>query len=165
MKKISIRKAVEHDLDNLMRIFDTARQFMVRSGNPNQWINGYPQRELIAGEIESGHCYVCESETGQVVATFCFIPGPDPTYSYIENGDWPDNRPYYVIHRLASDGTCKGIAKLCFDWCFSRYPCLRVDTHAENKVLQHLLAENGFRRCGIIYLKNGSPRIAYQKER
>ena len=115
MKKISIRKAVEHDLDNLMRIFDTARQFMVRSGNPNQWINGYPQRELIAGEIESGHCYVCESETGQVVATFCFIPGPDPTYSYIEDGDWPDNRPYYVIHRLASDGTCKGIAKLCFD--------------------------------------------------
>ena len=51
MKKISIRKAVEHDLDNLMRIFDTARQFMVRSGHPNQWINGYPQRELIAGEI------------------------------------------------------------------------------------------------------------------
>lgn len=160
---LNVRKAVESDLDGLMKIFDAARSFMVKTGNPNQWVGGYPQRELIASEIASGHCYVCATEHGRPVGTFCFISGPDPTYGYIEDGGWPDARPYYVIHRLASDGTCRGIARLCFEWCFSRYPCLRADTHADNRVMQHLLAENGFVRCGIIYLKNGSPRIAYQK--
>ncbi len=162
--KLKIRKAVPGDLDRLMEILDAARAFMAATGNPNQWVGGYPQRELIAGEIAAGHCYVCAADSGKAVATFCFIPGPDPTYAYIEDGSWPNSRPYCVIHRLASDGTCSGIARLCFEWCFSRCSCLRADTHAENKVMQKLLTANGFVRCGIIYLKNGSPRIAYQKE-
>lgn len=161
--KLNVRKAVRSDLNRLMEIFDSARRFMAHTGNPNQWVGGYPQRELMESEVESGHCYVCETEEGRTVATFCFIPGPDPAYVYIEDGAWPDERPYYVIHRLASDGTCKGVGKYCFDWCFSRFPRLRVDTHADNKVMQRLLAESGFVRCGIIYLKTGSPRIAYQK--
>lgn len=161
--KLNVRKAVRSDLNRLMEIFDSARRFMAHTGNPNQWVGGYPQRELMESEVESGHCYVCETEEGRTVATFCFIPGPDPAYVYIEDGAWPDERPYYVIHRLASDGTCKGVGKYCFDWCFSRFPCLRADTHADNKVMQHLLAENGFVRCGTVYLASGSPRIAYQK--
>ena len=28
--------------------------------------------------------------------------------------------------------------------------------------MQQLLELNGFRRCGIIYVRDGSPRIAYQ---
>lgn len=162
--KLEIRKAASGDLDCLMEIFEKARRFMAGTGNPGQWVNGYPQRELMAGEIDASHCYVCVAGNGRVVATFCFIPGPDPTYSYIEDGAWLDNRPYYVIHRLASDGSCKGVADFCFDWCARQYPCLRADTHADNKVMQHILEKNGFVRCGIIYLKNGSPRIAYQKK-
>ena len=50
------------DLNKLMGIFDTARRFMQSTGNANQWINGYPQRELIMHEINSGHCYVCINE-------------------------------------------------------------------------------------------------------
>lgn len=161
--KLNVRKAVMDDLDRLMEIFAAAKRFMADTGNPGQWVAGYPQRELMAGEIASSWCYVCETEEGRMVATFCLIPGPDPTYSYIEDGAWPDDRPYYVIHRLASDGTCRGVGSFCLDWCFSRCPCLRVDTHADNRVMQGLLARNGFVRCGIIYLKNGSPRIAYQK--
>ena len=56
--QLDIVKASLSDLDRLMEIFDTARRFMASTGNANQWINGYPQRELIAGEIEQGHCYV-----------------------------------------------------------------------------------------------------------
>lgn len=159
-----IRKAIPTDLDRLMEIFSIARRFMQTTGNPNQWINGYPQRELIAQEIEADHCYAVENESGIIIATFCFIQGPDPTYAYIEDGQWPNDRPYYVIHRLASDGTCPGIGKYCFDWCFQQFPCLRADTHADNKVMQHVLTKNGFTRCGIIYVSNGTPRIAYQKD-
>lgn len=163
--KIEIRKAVPADTDRLMQIFAIAREFMKSSGNPNQWINGYPQEELIKNEIEQGHCFVCvNNDDGMVVATFCLIQGPDPTYSYIEDGAWPDNEPYYVIHRLASDGSVKGITGFCIDWCHGMSSCLRADTHHDNKVMQHLLEKNGFERCGIIYVANGTPRIAYQKK-
>ena len=49
--KPNIRPATPADLDRLMEIFEAARRFMVSTGNPNQWINGYPQRGLIAEEI------------------------------------------------------------------------------------------------------------------
>ncbi len=159
----SIRKARPEDLDRLMEIFEYARAYMAKTGNPNQWINGYPQKELVEREILQGHCFVYTNSEGKVTATFCFIAGPDPTYSKIEEGKWPSDRPYYVIHRLASDGSCKGIARICIDWCFSQADCLRADTHADNQIMQHLLESNGFIRCGIIYVANGTQRIAFQK--
>ena len=104
---IQIRPSQLSDLDRLMEIFDHARKFMASVGNGNQWINGYPQRELIAREITAGHCYVCEDEHGKIVGTFCFVPSPDPFYAIIEDGAWLNDDPYYVIHRIASDGSYK----------------------------------------------------------
>lgn len=160
--KPNIRPATPADLDRLMEIFEAARRFMASTGNPNQWINGYPQRGLIAEEISNGHCYVCENAEGKAIGTFCFVPSPDPNYARIEDGAWLNGAPYHVIHRLASDGSGKGIFKACIAWCASHDSNLRADTHADNKVMQHLLEENGFVRCGIIYVANGTPRIAYQ---
>lgn len=162
---MQIRLAEAHDLDRLMEIFEAARTFMVSVGNAHQWINGYPQRELIAGEIAASHCYVCTTESGDIVGTFCFIQGPDPTYARIEDGNWLDGEPYYVIHRLASDGSYRGVAAQCIDWCRNRSANLRIDTHADNKVMQHILEKQGFVRCGIIYVANGTPRIAYQSRK
>ena len=160
----TIRPAILTDIDRLMEIFDTARHFMTSTGNPNQWINGYPQRELVAEEINQGNCYVCENEENVLVGTFCFVPSPDPNYAHIENGKWLNDEPYYVIHRLASDGSEKGIFSACLDWCTAHASQLRADTHADNKVMQHLLEKHGFVRCGIIYVSNGTPRIAYQRK-
>ena len=46
----------------------------------------------------------------------------DPTYLYIEDGEWQNDESYVTIHRIASDQKVRG----------------------------------------IIYLKNGDPRIAFQ---
>ena len=162
--KPTIRSATFTDLDRLMEIFEAARRFMESTGNPNQWINGYPQRALIAEEISQEHCYVCQDEEGKTIGTFCFVPSPDPNYACIEDGEWLNDAPYHVIHRLASDGSEKGIFKACIDWCAFQDTNLRADTHADNKVMQHLLEKNGFIRCGIIYVSNGTPRIAYQRK-
>ena len=43
----SVRPATEADLPAIMGIYEKARGFMRRSGNRNQWINGYPSRELV----------------------------------------------------------------------------------------------------------------------
>jgi len=160
---MQIRPSQLSDLDRLMEIFDYARNFMASVGNGNQWINGYPGRELIAKEINAHHCYVCEDEEGKIIGTFCFVPSPDPFYAVIENGAWLNDAPYYVIHRIASDGSRKGIGKFCIDWCAQQYPNLRADTHQDNIIMQKLLTQSGFVRCGIVYVANGTARIAYQK--
>ena len=40
---------------------------------------------------------------------------------------------------------------------------IRIDTHRDNKIMQHNLLKYGFTYCGIIYLANGDERLAYQK--
>ena len=107
---IKIRKSEIKDLPNIMPIYDSARKFMADTGNPNQWINGYPSEEYIQQEIADGHSYVCENEQGEIVGTFCFIIGEDPTYTVIDNGKWLNEAPYGVIHRMAANGKEKGIA-------------------------------------------------------
>ena len=143
-------------------IFARARDYMRRSGNLNQWVNGYPQRERILADMDQGACHVCEEE-GRILGVFSYFPGPDPTYAYIEDGSWPDDAPYGVIHRIAVDVHRKGVASFCFDYALSLCPVLRIDTHADNLPMQNSLKKNGFTRCGIIYLENGDPRVAFHK--
>lgn len=161
--EITIRKATGADLDRIMEIFRRARAFMAAAGNPNQWIDGYPRQDFIAKEIEDGHCHVCITPAQKIVGTFCLVPSPDPTYDHIEQGHWINEAPYHVIHRLASDGSVKGIGKICLDWCIHNYKNLRMDTHADNRIMQALAERYGFVRCGIVHVANGTPRIAYQR--
>lgn len=84
-------------------------------------------------------------------------------YAIIEDGAWLNDDPYYVIHRIASDGSHKGIGDICLNWCAKQYPSLRADTHKDNIIMQNLLVRNEFIRCGTVYVSNGTPRIAYQK--
>ena len=40
-------------------------------------------------------------------------------------------------------------------------PHLRIDTHENNRPMRHLCESRGFTQCGIIYVDDGSPRIAF----
>ncbi len=160
---MKIRKASLADVDRQMLLFDYARAFMRSTGNMHQWTDGYPSREVIEKDIASGNSYVCVDDTNDIVATFCFWQGEDPTYAYIEGGSWLNDAPYGVVHRLAGGGKLKGLGQYCLDWCYEHCPNIRVDTHADNIVMQSLLEKCGYLRCGIIYLANGDPRVAFQK--
>lgn len=156
------REASYRDLDSIMKIYDYARNYMKNNGNPTQWDDGYPQRELLEEDIRKKQCYVLCSANGEIHAVFVFIIGNDPTYSVIENGSWKNDEIYGTIHRIAGDGKIKGVTKECIHFCKDKIVNLRADTHRDNKIMQHLLEKNGFERCGIIYVRDGSPRIAYQ---
>ncbi|MGL4851279.1 MAG: GNAT family N-acetyltransferase [Phocaeicola sp.] len=159
---ITIRIATTKDLPAIMEIVDSAREFMIQSGNVKQWINGYPSKELMHENIEKGYCYICISSNNEPVGTFCWIIGEDPTYKLIEDGEWLNKEPYGVIHRMASNGKVRGVAQACITWCLSKEKNIRVDTHHDNLIMQKILEKSGFTRCGIIYVSNGTPRIAYQ---
>lgn len=160
---MEIRNATYGDLDVLMEVFTKARRFMEAQGNPDQWRGGYPARGLVAGDIGLGQCYACV-EDGRVVGTFVLARGEEPTYARIE-GAWKNNRPYATLHRIASSGGRRGLSDEILSWAFARAGNLRGDTHADNLPMRRAFERNGFERCGTIWVKDGSPRIAYQREK
>ena len=159
----TIRSATNNDLQVIMPIYDLARDFMCKAGNAGQWVNGYPTQQFITEEIKAGHSFVCENHNGEITGTFCFIIGEDPTYQKIFNGQWLNNELYGTVHRIASSGKDRGVARACFEWCFNQCPNIRVDTHRDNHVMQHILSDLEFHYCGLIYLSDGSERLAYQR--
>lgn len=160
---LQIRKGTPADLNAIMACIDCARTFMRANGNHSQWTDGYPSPEIIAKDIALGQNYVGTDESGELVMTFAFIIGDDPTYTVIENGRWLNNHPYGTIHRLASNGKHRHILKACVDFCFTQTDNLRLDTHADNRTMQQAALKLGFTPCGTIHLTDGSPRLAFQK--
>ena len=157
-----IRLAREGDLPRILEIYAAARSFMRANGNPNQWKDGYPAKETLLGDIAAEKLYVGEA-TGTPFGVFFLSEGPDPTYSRIDGEGWRSGTSYGVIHRIASDGTRKGFLHTAVEFARERFSHLRIDTHEDNKVMQHVLEKHGFQRTGIIYLEDGDPRIAYEK--
>lgn len=159
---MTIRPTTYADLDALIAIFAYARAQMAADGNPTQWGDGYPTREQLENDIQRGVSYVMEHK-GVPCATFVFIIGDDPTYAYIEDGQWLDDTlPYGTIHRIASNGQRRGIFRTILDWCSAQCSNIRIDTHQENARMIHLIEQAQFTRCGIIYTRDNSPRMAYQ---
>jgi GNAT superfamily N-acetyltransferase len=159
-----IRLANSEDLETVLRIYADARSFMKENGNPNQWGQTNPPASRTIDDISAGKLHVvCEDE--KILGVFFFEFGNDPTYAAIYNGDWLNDKPYGVIHRIAisSDARGKGIAGFCFDFAYSQCNNLKIDTHKDNLPMQKSLAKNGFIKCGIIHLANGDERIAFQK--
>ena len=116
---------------------------------------------LIKEDIKNGICHlVCEA--GIIHGVFALCEGKDPTYRYIENGNWLSDDTYVTIHRIAGDQQAHGILKTAVEHCKTYADSIRADTHHDNAVMQGALKKLGFERCGVIYLKNGEPRVAFQ---
>lgn len=160
---MKIRPTRLEDLPAVEKIFDSARRFMRISGNMNQWSDTYPDSRAVVADMERGASYVMENEDGRVVATFAFIPGEEPTYREIL-GKWLSDSPYCTVHRIASDGSARGVLRQCVEWGFERCRSIRIDTHADNRPMRAALAACGFKECGVIHLLNGDERVAFQKD-
>ncbi len=154
-----IRKAEWEDLPRIEEIYAYARQFMADTGNPNQWGKTTPPTCQLEDDIRKGDLYVLIHE-GTIHGVFYFYIGEDPTYGYIEEGTWRSDTPYGTIHRIAGDGS-GGVLAAAVAFGKTKINHIRIDTHHDNKIMQRAVVKYGFQRSGIIYLQNGSPRIAY----
>lgn len=159
---ITIERTSDERMLEIMALYHQATLFMKELGNEEQWVAGYPSRELILKELKEGNHYSCFYEK-QLVAAFSFLEGEDPTYQDIREGAWLNDEPYGVVHRLVSSGLIKGGASFCLEWAYKQCGNLRVDTHYKNIPMLRLLQKSGFTRCGIITIEDGTERIAFQK--
>ena len=159
MSKKSIRPAIQADLADILEIYAHARRFMAENGNPTQWGQHHPAQHVLEEDIALNRLYVVESGEG-LCGVFMFEVGNDPTYTYIE-GSWRSDTPYGVIHRIAGVGG--GVFAAALEYCSGVIGHLRIDTHADNKPMQHVVEKAGFSKRGIIYVEDGTPRIAYDR--
>lgn len=164
MKELQLRKTTVADLPRLQEIYEIARRFMATTGNPNQWTDGYPIDELLLDDIRQGDSFVWLSED-RIVGSFVLRSGDDPTYTKIYDGAWLNDEPYATIHRIASSGEVKGLFAKTIEYALTQYEHLRIDTHRDNRVMQHVIEKAGFSYCGIIYCWENAERLAYQLDK
>lgn len=159
---MEIRKATHQDLESIMAIYAYARDYMMKTGNPNQWKDNHPSQSVVETDIQSGRSYVCIHK-GIIAAVFYFNVEEDSTYSRID-GKWLNNEPYGVVHRIARGANVKGAGAYALKWCMQQHPNVRIDTHKDNAPMLKLLDNLGFVYCGIIWLENGDERLAFQSQ-
>lgn len=161
-KDLEIRHAQPEDLVEIQSIFGFARQQMRNQGNMSQWPTGYPSDEKLLEDMAHKHLFACTVDN-EICGVFALIFGEDPTYRVIEQGQWLNDLPYATLHRVASNGLVQGLGRFILNWSLERAQNLRVDTHADNAAMLHLLRAMKFTECGIIYVADGTPRLAFQK--
>jgi hypothetical protein len=159
----TIRKSTLADLPTILSLRDQAREIMRSYGNTFQWPDGYPRDDMFKKDIELGGSYVMLDEKGTIVGTFALLPSPEVTYLKIYNGQWLNDEPYHVIHRIASTPGSHGVLDALLDYCESRVSNIRIDTHEANIIMRKGLEKHGYQYCGIIYLLNGDERLAFHK--
>ena len=154
---MNIRLANTSDTNRIFEIYEYARAYMKAHGNPNQWGDNRPEKSLTKDDIKNQRCYVMEDD-GHIFACFVFTIGFEKAYE----AKFPSKVEYGVIHRVASDGSKRGIVELIVDFAKGKVNFLRIDTHEDNKTMQRAIERQNFKRLGIIYLEDGSPRILYE---
>ena len=163
-----IRPATPADLPALRPVFEAAKDIMRADGNHDQWsAPGFPDDTLLLRDIARGGGFVIESvipseAKESPVAYFALLPSPEPSYDVIY-GAWLTDEPYGVIHRMASYPEIHGIFSAVIDYAAAHYAHLRIDTHRDNRIMQHLIEKHGFTYCGIIWLEDGTERLAYER--
>lgn len=161
MENYQVCRATMGDIEQIISMIEYSRSLMRKRGNLSQWTGGYPSRQDVEADIRAGNSHLLRC--GDAVAgTFALVEGLEPTYQIIEGG-WKDApRPYGTIHRTACAPGFHGIFAAALEWSRRQVASLRIDTHADNRVMLHLIQKLGFERCGIVYMDDGSPREAYQ---
>ena len=153
-----IKQASLNELDIIMSMIDEGRKHIQTYGI-SQWINGYPSKELISDDINSGKGYLL-IEDDEIVGYFVKVDY-DPCYDVIE-GKWLNDSPYVAIHRTVTKYFNNGLGSKMFDEIKKEYSHIRVDTHEGNISMNKCLLKNGFTYCGVIHISDGSPRNAYE---
>ncbi len=166
--KLQISKTT--NLTSIMSIIKDAQNYLA-SLNIDQWQDGYPDRFQIELDIKNDDSYIVLNDTNDIIGTTVFTTKSESTYQEIE-GEWltKNEAIYGVIHRLAvSDKYRKlGLAKFVFNECEQRLKnmsvaSMRIDTHRDNKGMQHMLKKRGYQYCGVITLDSGDERLAFEK--
>lgn len=162
-----VRIAELKDVERIVEIIKDAKAFLKNLG-VDQWQGDYPNKDTIINDINKNQLFVYEEE--EVLGFIAIIKGIEETYNIIYDGKWLSDQEYITIHRIAVKEQSKkrNVGTKLFEYAIAyakenNIKSVRVDTHKDNYAMQGLIKKEGFIKCGYIYLKDHSLRLAYEK--
>lgn len=163
---MTFRRATITDIDTICQIIAAASQRLGAAGI-DQWQRGYPNRQSIECDVARREGWVlCDGE--QIVAYGAVIFTGERAYDDITAGEWLTSGRYAVVHRLcvAEQRVGEGWSRKFMQQVegLARENALssvRIDTHPDNLIMQHLVDSLGFTYCGDVVIE--SRRLAYEK--
>lgn len=164
-----IRQARLEDVANMMVVFDQAKEIMRSFDNYDQWGDDYPKEVLIEKDIKLSQSYVViaddqesdQVEPGEIIGTFVLQRNEDENYNNILEGDWLNDDPYVVVHRVASSDKIPGVGNFMFQHWIQNYDNIRIDTSEKNKPMLALVRKYNFKYCTVIDLGHDT-RLGFQ---
>ena len=153
------------EADECARLLESGRQFQLSQGFV-QWTEEYPTIKDVKADIAESTGYVYKVD-GEIAAYMC-IKDDEPVYNQL-NDVWGNKGPYIVIHRmgLSDKFRGRGLSAEIFDALavFGKnkgMTSIRIDTHGDNKRMQHVLVKCGFTFRGNVIYEFGA-RLAYDR--
>lgn len=169
------RRAEIADMDALLDILEQAKAYLRESG-VDQWQEGYPNREVLAADIEAGRGWLFECvDNGEIAGYECVAMTPEVCYREIDGAWLTEGENYAVIHRAMAAARYRGTRLAAEMFSFAAELAagmgrlsVRVDTHRDNKAMNRLCEKQGFTYCGVVDLglvdpASDSLRNAYEK--
>lgn len=160
------RQATHSDIERILEITDAAREFQ-RSMGFVQWEDGYPNFQVIAGDISDGNGFVVTENN----RPFCYaaLADKDTDYDRLENV-WSFEGPYGVIHRIAIAPEMRGrhMTDTLFPLIEKEFlrrgiNVIRIDTGEQNVVMQRIMKKFGYINRGLCQFSWGQ-RLAFEKQ-
>lgn len=168
-KQNKIRLTLPEELDALWALIEEARKSIAQLGI-DQWQKGSPTRAYFEEDIAAKRSYVAVDTQGNIQGTMALFKEGEPIYDRIEKGAWRTNDAYLAIHRVAVAISARGsgVSGALMDFAAKEarkegLKSLRIDTHEGNRPMRAMLEREGFVYCGIVKLKTGEKRVAYEK--
>ena len=163
---ITLKPAAAEDIDAALSMIRQGQAHLKAQGI-DQWQNGYPDRARLEQDVQEEIGFIITNDQ-EIAGYLCIVLTGEPAYDIIQ-GNWVSDGSYGVIHRIVFSDAARGrgfssrVFELAENYCRDRQiPSLRIDTHADNHKMQHILSKNGFTFCGIVEYTSGLRR-AYEK--
>lgn len=182
LAECDMRPSTVDDVPAIVATLEAGRALLAADGI-DQWQNGTgPDVDLVTSDVERGWGRVFLID-GQVAATAALIDVPEPNYAHMIEGTWQTcdgaaatapagaTSSYATIHRVAVAPAFRGMhvaqhfyARLIEEARARGFAEIRVDTHADNIRMQHVIASAGFTRAGTVCIGGNESdlRWAYQ---
>lgn len=159
MSNIYLRQSTLDDLPRVIDIIEGAKKTL-RDRGVDQWQQGYPDNEILKQDIQEDISYVLMLD-GEVVGVAALQQGYDKNYQDMTSGAWSDNSEvtYSIIHRIAVEAGHQGqhlsaslIQQLLTMSYYLGYRDVRIDTHPENLVMQHVITSNHVLHYQVLWM-------------
>jgi RimJ/RimL family protein N-acetyltransferase len=163
-----LRVATSEDLAHIMQLINYSKALLKTDGIP-QWQKGTPNEGTVTKDIDNAWEYVLEID-GVTAGCAALWQKPDPNYSAIYDGRWlpGSDTPYAALHRVSvspdfhgqhlGERLLKALIERGKDLGFRQF---RIDTHAKNLRMQHLIAKTGFQRAGVVRMHDDPHDLRY----